>query len=191
MRKLIFCLFVLLWSSLATAGLKEGMDAYNSGDMKMAAAEFQKLPNKNGFVLYTLGVMFQSGQGVAKDGKTAAEWYRQAAEQANKDKLWAVLSEHNLGVMYAKGEGVPKDYKEAMAWYLKAAESGHAPSQFNLGVMYAKGEGTPVDYVQAKKWLDRAAAAGDKKALELSKTLEKETTTKQIVVPLGTVQVVK
>ncbi|OIR06740.1 beta-lactamase HcpA precursor [mine drainage metagenome] len=191
MRKLIFCLFILLWSGLAAAELSTGMAAYNNGDMKTAAAEFQKLPQKSGFVLYTLGVIFENGQGVTKDGKAAAEWYRQAAELKSSDKLWAMLSEHNLGVMYAKGEGVPQDYIAAMGWYLKAAESGHAPSQFNLGVMYAKGEGTPVDYAQAKKWLNRAAAAGDKKALELSKTLEKETATKQIAVPLGTVQVVK
>lgn len=109
MRKLIFCLFVLLWPALAAAGLSEGMAAYNNGDYKTAAAEFQKLPEKNGFVLYTLGVMFQNGQEVAKDGKTAAEWYRKAAEQESADKLWTMLSEHNLGVMYAKGEGVPQD----------------------------------------------------------------------------------
>jgi TPR repeat protein len=188
MRKLFLCLFVLLWSGLATAGLDEGMAAYNSGDMKAAAAEFQKLPKKNGFVLYTLGVMFENGQGVAKDGKTAAEWYRQAAAQVNTDKLWAMLSEHNLGVMYAKGRGVPQDYKAALEWYRKAAEHGNSPSQFNLGLMYAKGEGTPVDLLQAKKWLDLAAAAGDAKAAELSKTLEKAISANQIAIPLDSVE---
>jgi len=190
MRVLIFGLLTLLWSGFATAGLSEGMAAYNSGDMKTAAAEFQKLPQKSGFVLYTLGVIFENGQGVAKDGKAAAEWYRQAAEQKSADKLWAMLSEHNLGVMYAKGKGVPQDYKAAMGWYRQAAESGHAPSQFNLGVMYAKGEGTPVDYLQAKKWLDRAAAAGDKRALELSKAIGKGITTERFVAPLKPVQAI-
>lgn len=173
MRVLIFCLFAFFWSDFATAGLSEGMAAYNNGDMKTAAAEFQNLPKKNSFVLYTLGVMFENGQGVAKDGKTAAEWYRQAAAQINSDKLWAMLSEHNLGVMYAKGQGVPQDLKAALEWYRKAAEHGNASSQFNLGVMYAKGEGVPVDLVQARKWLGLAAAAGDAKAVELIKTLDK------------------
>jgi TPR repeat protein len=178
MRKLIFCLFVLLWSGIAAAGLNEGMAAYNNADYKTAAAEFQKLPKKDGFVLYTLGVMFENGQGVAKDGKAAAEWYRQAAEQESADKLWAMLSEHNLGVMYARGEGVPQDYKAAVAWYLKAAEHGNASSQFNLAQMYAKGEGVSVDNVQAQKWLDLAAAGGDAKAIEVKKTIEKGMTTK-------------
>lgn len=173
MRKLFFCLFIFLWSGIATAGLDEGMEAYNSGDMKTAAAEFQKLPKKSGYVLYTLGVMFESGQGVAKDAKAAAEWYRKASAQANTGKLWAMLSEHNLGVMYAKGQGIPKDYKAALAWYRKAAEHGNPSSQFNLGLMYAHGEGVPVDLVQAKKWADMAAAAGDADAVELSKKLEK------------------
>ena len=69
------------------------------------------------------------------------------------------------------------------------AEHGNASSQFNLAQMYAKGEGVPVDNVQAQKWLDLAAAAGDKKAKELSKMIEKGMTTKQIVIPLGTVEV--
>lgn len=169
----LWCLLALSLPSLAIAGLSEGMLAYNSGDMKTAAVEFQKLLKKDGFVLYTLGVMFESGQGVAKDGKAAAEWYRQAAVQANTDKLWAMLSEHNLGVMYAKGLGVPQDNKAALEWYRKAAEHGNASSQFNLGVMYAKGEGVPVDMAKARKWLGLAAAAGDAKAAELIKTLEK------------------
>jgi len=173
MRVLIFCLLGFFWSGFASAGLQEGMAAYDNGDLKTAAAEFQKLPKKNGFVLYTLGVMFENGQGVAKDGKAAAEWYRQAAAQVNTDKLWGMLSEHNLGVMYAKGQGVPQDTKAALKWYRKAAEHGNASSQFNLGAMYAKGEGVPVDMTQARKWLGLAAAAGDTKAAALIKTLDK------------------
>lgn len=167
MRVLTFGLFAFFWCASANAGLEEGMDAYNNGDMKTTAAEFQKLPEKNGFVLYTLGVMFENGQGVAQDAKAAAEWYRQAATQVNTGKLWAMLSEHNLGVMYAKGRGVPQDYKAALEWYRKAAEHGNSSSQFNLGVMYANGEGVPADLVQANKWFDMAAAAGDTKAAEL------------------------
>lgn len=167
MRVLIFGMLAFFWSGFANAGIDEGMEAYNNGDMKTAAVEFQNLPEKNGFVLYTLGVMFENGQGVAQDGKVAAEWYRQAAEQANIGKLWAMLSEHNLGVMYEKGQGISQDYREALEWYRKAAEHGDSSSQFNLGVMYANGKGVPVDLSQARKWLDLAAAAGDTKAVEL------------------------
>lgn len=173
MRVLFFCLMAFFWSGVAHAGLSEGMAAYNNGDMKEAAAEFQKLPKKSGFVLYTLGVMFENGEGVAEDDKAAAEWFRQAAVQVNTDRLWAMLAQHNLGVMYAEGRGVPQDYKAALEWYRKAAEQGHADSQYNLGVMYAKGEGVAVDFLQAKKWLDMAAAAGNSKAAELSKSVEK------------------
>ena len=44
------------------AGLNEGMESYDKGDFETAATEFQKLKVKNGFVLYTLGVMFENGQ---------------------------------------------------------------------------------------------------------------------------------
>lgn len=171
MRVLIFCLLAFSWSVSAKAGLDEGMEAYNNGDMKTAVVEFQKLSEKSGFVLYTLGVMFENGQGVAQDAKAAAEWYRLSA--LNSGKPWAMLSEHNLGVMYEKGRGVSQDYTAALEWYRKAAEHGNSSSQFNLGVMYAKGEGVTVDLFQAKKWLDMAAAAGDAKAAELSKSIEK------------------
>lgn len=180
MRVMFFCLVAFFWSGFANAGLSEGMAAYNNGEMKAAAIEFQKLPKKSGFVLYTLGVMYESGQGVAKDDKAAAEWFRQAAVQVNTDKLWAMLSEHNLGVMYSEGRGVPRDYKAALEWYRKAAEQGNSSSQYNLGVMHAKGEGVPVDFSQARKWLDMAAAAGDEKAAELSKALEKAMAANQV-----------
>lgn len=173
MRTLVFCLAALFWGGVANAEPGDGMAAYNNGDLKTAAIEFQKLPKKSGFVLYTLGVMFESGEGVEKDEKAAVEWFRQAATQADADVLWAMLSEHNLGVMYAEGRGVPQDYKAAMEWYRKAATRGNSNSQYNLGVMYAKGEGVTVDLLQAKRWLDMAAAAGDAKAAELSKAIEK------------------
>lgn len=173
MRALVFCLAALFWCGAANAEPGDGMAAYNNGDLKTAAIEFQKLPKKGGFVLYTLGVMFESGDGVEKDEKAAAEWFRQAATQTDTDVLWTMLSEHNLGVMYAEGRGVPQDYKAAMEWYRKAAGRGNSSSQYNLGVMHAKGEGTPVNLAEAKKWLDMAAAAGDERAAELSRAIEK------------------
>ena len=67
--------------------------------------------------------MYDKGQGVPQDYKTAVKWYRLAAEQGDAD------AQYNLGVMYDKGRGVPQDYKTAVKWYRLAAEQGFAPAE--------------------------------------------------------------
>jgi len=65
-----------------------------------------------------MGVMHETGQGVAKDEREAEAWFRKAAEQ------WHAAAQFNLGAMYDKGQGVAKDERAAEAWYRKAAEQG-------------------------------------------------------------------
>ena len=103
---------------------------------------------------YNLGVMYDKGQGVPQDYKTAVKWYRLAAEQGYAG------AQYNLGTMYDNGQGVPQDYKTAVKWYRLAAEQGYADAQYNLGVMYSKGQGVPQDYKTAVKWYRLAAEQG-------------------------------
>ena len=49
--------------------------------------------------------MYNKGQGVPQDYKTAVKWFRPAAEQGYAN------AQHNLGVMYFKDLGVPQDYR--------------------------------------------------------------------------------
>lgn len=82
---------------------------------------------------FSLGVMYEHGEGVRQDYAEAARWYRKAAEQGLVD------AQYNVGVMYEQGKGVHQDYAEAVRWYRKAAEQGLADAQYNMGVMYAEG----------------------------------------------------
>ena len=63
--------------------------------------------------------MYAAGQGVDKDPKTAAEWYRKAAEKGVAD------AQYRLGAMYESGEGVPSDMEYAYGWYSVAAHLGN------------------------------------------------------------------
>jgi TPR repeat protein len=100
--------------------------------------------------------MYEKGQGVPQDYKTAVKWYKLAAEQGDAD------AQYNLGVMYAEGKGVPQDYKTAVKWYRLAAEQGDADAQYNLGNAYVRGQGVIQDNVYAHMWLNIAASSGDK-----------------------------
>jgi TPR repeat protein len=70
--------------------------------------------------------MLRAGEGVARDGAAAAEWYRKAAVQGHADAQYA------LGVTYDTVEG---DHAAAARWYRKAAAQGHTGAQCQLGAM--------------------------------------------------------
>ena len=65
---------------------------------------------------YSLGVKYDTGEGVPQDAAEAVRWYRLAAEQG------LASAQNNLGVMYGDGLGVPQDAAEAVRWYRLAAE---------------------------------------------------------------------
>jgi Sel1 repeat len=160
------------------------------------AAFINAPPAENADAQFRIGWMYATGQGVAKDDKTAAAWYTKAAEQGNanaqvklgwmyltghgvaKDEKAAVLwyskaaergndyAQYNLGRMYAEGRGVSRDEKTAVLWYAKAAKQGYADAQFNLGAMYADGRGVTQDIVAAHLWFDMAARAGHAAAVK-------------------------
>ena len=103
---------------------------------------------------FSLGLMYELGQGVPQDYAEAVKWYRMAAEQGH------AAAQFNLGLMYAEGQGVTQDHTEAVKWYRLAAEQGYAGAQYNLGFMYAKGQGVTQDYTEAHKWFNLAASQG-------------------------------
>jgi TPR repeat protein len=148
--------------------------------------------------------MYEKGQGVSQNYKSAVKWYKLAAEQGHASaqynlggmydtgrgviqdykiavKWWKPLGERgnaiaqaNLGGMYNKGQGVPKDYKIAVKWWTLAAEQGDATAQHNLGWMYQKGDGVPQDYKTAVKWYKLAAKQGFGRAQFNLSRLQKE-----------------
>ena len=74
-----------------------------------AAAQGHALAQSN------LGLMYDTGRGVAQNDAEAIKWYRMAAEQGYGP------AQSNLGVKYARGQGVPRDNVRAHMWYSLAA----------------------------------------------------------------------
>jgi hypothetical protein len=90
----------------------------------------------------------QAGEGY----RTAAAWYRKAAEQG------FIAGEMHLAALYRDGgKGFPRNMEQAAAWYRKAAEQGDVTAQGTLGVLYSIGQGVGKDDVEAYFWLDLAA----------------------------------
>jgi S1-C subfamily serine protease len=110
-----------------------------------------------------LGVLYDSGNGVARDAAEAVKWFRKAAEQGH------AVAQYNLGAKYATGEGVPQDAAEALKWYRAAAAQGYGRAQYNVGIAYANGQAVPRDYVMAAVYFGLAAEAMTGDAAEKAK----------------------
>lgn len=162
MMKLIYAALLALGLSFslfpitALAGYAEGYAAYKKQDFATAMREFEPLASQgHAQSQFGIGLMYQNGEGVAKNGTEAVKWFRLAANQGNATFQWY------LGRAYDKGQGVAQDYKEAVKWYRLAANQGYSSAQNDLGVMYAKGQGVAQDDKEAVKWYRLAANQGN------------------------------
>lgn len=173
---------------LANADFDEAYEAAQAGDYKRAIALWKPLAEEGDTAAqYTLGWMFESGQGIEQNYQQAAIWYAKAATQGYVaaqfvlatmyskgtgvalDNVQAVnwfikaanqgdaIAQFRLGIHFQKGLGVKQNDKESLAWYTKAALQGHITSQINLGKIYQSGRGIKQDYKKAIKWYEKAA----------------------------------
>lgn len=74
---------------------------------------------------FNLGVMYNTGLGVAQDYKQAVAWFRKAAEQGY------AMAQLLLGMMYDNGMGVVQDNKLAYVWSSVSAANGNAYAATN------------------------------------------------------------
>ena len=103
---------------------------------------------------YSLGAMYEFGEGGPRDLEIALIWYKRAATNGD------VNAQSKLGAMYKKGYMVPRNFKIALKWHRLAAKQGHARSLDALGLMYERGEGVKQDYKKALDWFSLAAKKG-------------------------------
>lgn len=117
----------------------------------------------NSMAQYSIGAVYEEGQGIRKSLKKALKWYRLAAERRNGQAALAI------GLMYEFGyefgipgitKGVPRNYEEAARWYRIAAANGSREGEFRVGHMLDEGRGMERDYVEAMRWYLLAAAHG-------------------------------
>ena len=120
-----------------------------------------------------MGTLYDSGKGLPRDFRLAANWLTKAAEQGH------ALAQYNLGNLYDAGEGVPRDFGLAAKWYGKAAVQGQPEAEYNLGVCYEAGEGVPQDLVEAYKWVSLAYSHGNRYAARYKESLAKKLTVEQ------------
>ena len=147
---------LLLSSTVAVAGLKEGYAALARKDYATAAKEYRPLAERgDAEAQYRIGRMYEFGNYYPQDKAQGIAWVRKAAEQGHAD------AEQELGVVYATGDGVAQDDVQAVAWFRKAAEHGDATAQYNLGLLYAKGQGVTKDYAQSVNWWRKSATQGN------------------------------
>jgi len=67
---------------------------------------------------FTLGSMYQQGEGITKDPTEGMKWYRKAAEQGHVGAL------NNIGVACERGVCAVQDNVEACSYYLTASSFG-------------------------------------------------------------------
>ena len=109
---------VLLLSSTEgwTADFQKGLTAYKNGDFAIALREWEPLAKQgHKHAQHNLGWIYENGNGVPRNHKTAVKWYRLSAEQGH------VGAQTNLGAMFAFGKGVIQDNIYAHMWWNIAA----------------------------------------------------------------------
>ena len=112
------------------ADFNKGLAAAQSGDFATALREWTPLAKQgDADAQFSLGVMYEKGEGVAKDNKAAVKWYTLAAEQGFAD------AQFNLGVMYVNGTGVVKDDVYAHLWWSIAASFGDEDASENRDII--------------------------------------------------------
>ena len=113
-----FATLCLVGGDWAGAGYDEGMDAFAEGDYATAYEELRPLAERGEpGAQFTLGFMYDYGQGVQQNTQEAIWWYRNAAEEG------IAVAQFSLGEIYEGGRGTPKDLAEAYRWYSLAAEN--------------------------------------------------------------------
>lgn len=76
--------------------------------------------------MYSLGIMYENGEGVEQDFNEAIKWYSQAAAAGSVDAMY------NIGVLCYNGTGVEEDEPQAVRWWIKAAGMDEESSQTML-----------------------------------------------------------
>ena len=100
-------------------GFKEGAEAYKRGDYAAALKEFRASAEiGNPEAQFSLGRMYNKGEGVRRNHREVAKWFRRAAEREHP------AAQLHLGVLYATGNGVIQDYVLAHMWFNLSSANG-------------------------------------------------------------------
>ena len=119
-RALLFLTAALLSAMAAGPAaadlLGDGAAAYEAGDYGEAAKAWRPLAEGgDAMAQFNLGLLHETGRGVAEDAAQAAAWYERAALQG------VTQAQFNLALLHQTGRGVEKDGGQALYWLEVAA----------------------------------------------------------------------
>lgn len=153
-------LFALCSASLVQANtLEEAKQKLLQKDYAAAHAIYLSLANQNDAkACYNLGLMYQDGDGVAKNMDEAVKWYTKSAELEYKE------AQYTLASLVFQRQIQSISYPQAVTYYEQAAKQGHVKSQLNLGMLYLRGDVIAQDMPAAVQWLNLAASNNNSEA---------------------------
>jgi uncharacterized protein len=162
LKTMFTCLMLcaLFTASLAQANtLEEARQKLAEKDFAAAHAIYLSLANQNDAkACYNLGLMYQDGDGVAKNLDEAAKWYTKSADLGYKE------AQYTLGALVFQRQIQSISYRQAVTYYEQAAKQGHVKSQLNLGMLYFRGDVIAQDLPAAVQWLSLAASNNSSEA---------------------------
>ncbi|HRQ20008.1 MAG TPA: tetratricopeptide repeat protein [Ferruginibacter sp.] len=195
MMKVLFTLAALCITMIVQAQekghaeYKKAHQAYQAEKFEEARKEYLKAATQGHVAaMYSLGYMYENGQGVDPDYSEAIHWYRKAIagghidamiglgimyqnndthlEAENCFRLAAEKNDENgmflLGYNYYQREM----FDEAFRWFTSSAKKGHADAMFHVAEMYSNGLGTTADEQKSTDWYRKAAEKGHREAIE-------------------------
>lgn len=154
-------MLLALWAaSLAQANtLEEAKQKLLQKDYAAAHSIYLSLANQNDAkACYNLGLMYQDGDGVAKNMDEAVKWYTKSAELNYKE------AQYTLASLVFQRQIQSISYPQAVTYYEQAAKQGHVKSQLNLGMLYLRGDVIAQDIPAAVQWLSLAASNNNSEA---------------------------
>jgi TPR repeat protein len=154
-----------------------GATAYAHGDYGTAYNEWLKLAeNGDPAAMESVGMLYDTGQGVRQSFFLAMLWYNRAANAGN------VAAMLDLGAMYDNGRGIPLDRSSAIKWYKMAAQRGNGRAAYNLGVIYRDGDSVPRNIAASIEYFKIAASHGIKAANQNLEHLDKPAPKSEVAV---------
>jgi TPR repeat protein len=99
--------------AVAADPFDEALNAYTAGDFTTALKAMARLGQAGDIrAQYMMGRMYSEGEGVGQNDKTAAQWYKVAADRGD------VVSQLSLGTLYVNGRGVNQNFVKAYKWFI-------------------------------------------------------------------------
>ena len=114
------------YTNSAQEDFAAGDAAYKLGNYGNAAPFYRKAADQgHALAQFSIGLMYDIGQGVQQDYTQALSWYIKAAERGN------AKAQNNLGFMYSEGKGVTQNYITAHMWFNISGMRGYQDGKKN------------------------------------------------------------